>query len=78
MTTGVSLAQEMGGATTGVSVDQFVKQVIGGFQGSQHAAAKSFVRLGLANEDDFEKTKTGEIKGFQTREARQGSRTGAD
>jgi hypothetical protein len=29
ITTGVLLAQEMGGATTGVSVDQLVKQVIG-------------------------------------------------
>ena len=65
MTTGVSMSQELGGSTTGVGVDQFVKQVIGGFQGSQHAAAKSFVALGLANEADFEKTKTGDIKGFK-------------
>jgi hypothetical protein len=56
ITTGVLLAQEMGGATTGVSVDQLVKQVIGGFQRNQHSAAKSFVQLGLANNDDFEQT----------------------
>ena len=64
-TTGVSMAQEMGGSTVGVSIDQFVKQVVGGFQGSQHAAAKEFVKLGLANADDFEKTKTGDIKGLK-------------
>jgi hypothetical protein len=55
----------MGGSTTGKSVDQFVKQVIGGFQGQQHAAAKEFVAMGLANRDDFTTTKTGEIKGFK-------------
>jgi hypothetical protein len=65
MTTGVSLSQELGGSTTGVGIDQFIKQVIGGFQGSQHAAAKSFVKLGLADKNDFEQTKTGEIKGFK-------------
>lgn len=64
-TTGFSLAQELGGATTGTSIDQFVKQLVGGFQGSQHAAAKEFVHLGLANADDFEETSTGEIKGFK-------------
>jgi hypothetical protein len=42
-----------------------VKQVIGGFQGNNHAAAKEFVAMGLANSDDFTKTKTGEIKGFK-------------
>lgn len=65
MTTAVSLAQEMGGSTTGQSIDQFVKQIVGGFQGNNHSAAKEFVRLGLVNEDDFEKTKTGEIKGMK-------------
>lgn len=64
MTTGVSLAQDLGGSTTGVAVNQFIKQITGGFQGNLHAAAKEFVALGLANEDDFEKTKTGEIKGL--------------
>lgn len=66
MTTGVSLSQEMGGSTTGQSVDQFVKQIIGGFQGNNHAAAKEFVRLGLANKDDFQLTKSGEIKGMKS------------
>lgn len=65
MTTGVSLSQEVGGSTAGVGVDQFVKQIVGGFQGSQHAAAKEFVALGLARKQDFETTKTGEIKGFK-------------
>jgi hypothetical protein len=64
-TTALSLAQEMGGSTTGQSIDQFVKQLVGGFQGNNHSAAKEFVRLGLANEDDFETTKTGEIKGYK-------------
>lgn len=65
MTTGVSLAQELGGATTGVSIDQFVKQITGGFQGNLHSAAKEFVALGLADKGDFETTKTGEIKGLK-------------
>lgn len=65
MTTGVSLSQELGGSTTGQSIDQFVKQVVGGFQGQQHSAAKEFVDLGLANKEDFETTKTGEIKGMK-------------
>jgi hypothetical protein len=64
-TTGVSLSQEMGGSTTGVSIDQFVKQITGGFQGNLHSAAKEFVALGLANKDDFETTKTGSIKGMK-------------
>lgn len=64
-TTGVSLSQEMGGSTTGVSIDQFVKQITGGFQGSQHSAAKEFVALGLAKKSDFETTKTGAIKGLK-------------
>ncbi|HZQ13434.1 MAG TPA: hypothetical protein VFB31_11560 [Pseudolabrys sp.] len=65
-TTGISLAQEMRGMRAGVGVDQFIKQIVGGFQGSQHAAAKEFVAMGLANRDDFELTKTGEIKGFKS------------
>lgn len=64
-TTGASLSQEMGGSTAGKSTDQFVKQLIGGFQGQQHAAAKEFVRLGLAKKDDFETTRSGEIKGMK-------------
>ena len=46
--TGFSLAQEMGGGSAGNSINQFAKQVTGGFQGSLHAAAKEFVSLGLA------------------------------
>lgn len=65
MTTALSLSQEMGGNTTGVSVDQFVKQIVGGFQGNLHSAAKEFVALGLASADDFEKSKTGTIKGLK-------------
>lgn len=65
-TTGLSLAQEMGGMTAGAGVDQFVKQIVGGFQGQNHAAAKEFVRLGLAQKDDFQTTKTGEIKGMKS------------
>ncbi|MGY4472848.1 hypothetical protein [Bradyrhizobium sp. USDA 3364] len=64
-TSAMSLAQELGGSTTGVSIDQFVKQITGGFQGNLHSAAKEFVNLGLANKDDFETTKTGEIKGMK-------------
>jgi hypothetical protein len=65
MTTGVSLSQELGGQTTGQSIDQFVKQITGGFQGNQHSAAKEFVAMGLASKDMFETTKTGEIKGMK-------------
>jgi len=65
MTTALSLAQEMGGQTAGQSTDMFVKQVIGGFQGNQHSAAKEFVSLGLAKKSDFDLTKTGEIKGMK-------------
>ena len=64
-TTGISLAQELRGMRAGVGVDQFVKQIVGGFQGNQHSAAKEFVALGLAKKDDFDLTKTGEIKGFK-------------
>ncbi|RXG95258.1 hypothetical protein EAS61_19065 [Bradyrhizobium zhanjiangense] len=32
---------------------------------NRHAAAKAFVRYGLADEADFEKTKTGELKGLK-------------
>jgi len=64
-TTGVSLAQELGGQTTGQSIDQFVKQITGGFQGNQHSAAKEFVAMGLAKKSDFDLTKTGEIKGMK-------------
>ncbi|WP_424362973.1 hypothetical protein [Methylocystis parvus] len=64
VTTALSLSQELGGSTTGQAVDQFVRQIIGGFQGNLHAAAKEFVSLGLASADDFLKTKTGEIKGM--------------
>jgi hypothetical protein len=60
------LVQEMGGGRAGTSTDQFIKQVVGGFQGNLHAAAKEFVAIGLANRDDFETTKTGEIKGLKS------------
>ena len=64
-TTAVSLVQNLGGQTTGQSIDQFVKQIVGGFQGSNHAAAKEFVALGLAKLSDFETSKTGSIKGMK-------------
>ncbi len=64
-TTAVSLGQELGGSSTGKAIDQFIKQMVGGFQGQQHAAAKEFVALGLASKDDFETTKNGEIKGMK-------------
>lgn len=63
-TTALSLAQEMGGSSAGVSTDMFEKTVQGGLQ-NRHAAAKAFVRYGLANKDDFELTKTGELKGLK-------------
>jgi hypothetical protein len=64
-TTGFSLMQELGGSQTGTGVDQLIKQIVGGFQGAQHSAAKEFVALGLANKGDFETTKNGEIKGMK-------------
>ncbi|WP_198031768.1 hypothetical protein [Bradyrhizobium sp. Ec3.3] len=63
-TTALSLAQEMGGSSAGVATDMFEKTVQGGLA-NRHAAAKAFVRYGLANEEDFEKTKTGELKGLK-------------
>ncbi|CUT12542.1 Phage protein [Bradyrhizobium sp.] len=63
-TTALSLAQEMGGSSAGVATDQFEKTVQGGLA-NRHAAAKAFVRYGLADADDFEKTKTGELKGMK-------------
>lgn len=64
-TVALSMAQEMGGMRAGVGIDQAIKQIVGGFQGNQHSAAKEFVALGLANKNDFERTKTGDIKGFK-------------
>ena len=63
-TTALSLAQEMGGSSAGVATDMFEKTVQGGLA-NRHAAAKAFVRYGLADEADFEKTKTGELKGMK-------------
>jgi hypothetical protein len=63
-TLGPLLLQELG-ANGGTAVQQFEKQIQGGFQGNLHAAAKEFVAIGLANADDFEHTKTGEIKGMK-------------
>lgn len=65
LTTAVSLAQELGGSTTGQSVDQFVKQIVGGFQGNNHSAAKEFINLGLAKLEDFELNASGDIKGMK-------------
>jgi hypothetical protein len=64
-TLGPLLAQEMQGGRAGTSVQQFEKQIQGGFQGQLHAAAKEFVALGLAKTGDFETTKSGEIKGMK-------------
>lgn len=64
-TLGPLLAQEMQGGKAGTSVQQFEKQLQGGFQGNLHMAAKEFVALGLAKKSDFESTKTGEIKGMK-------------
>jgi hypothetical protein len=65
LTTGLSLSQELGGSSAGKAVDQFVKQITGGFQGNNHSAAKEFVAMGLASKNDFDATKTGEIKGLK-------------
>jgi hypothetical protein len=64
-TLGPLLAQEMQGGKAGTSVQQFEKQLQGGFQGNLHMAAKEFVSLGLAKKSDFETTKTGDIKGMK-------------
>ena len=61
---GPLLVQEMG-ANGGTAISMFEKQILGGFQGNLHAAAKEFVAIGLASKDDFETTKTGEIKGMK-------------
>jgi hypothetical protein len=63
-TTALSLGQEMGGSSAGNAIATLQRELQAGFPGN-HGAAKEFVRLGLANEDDFEKTKTGEIKGLK-------------
>jgi hypothetical protein len=62
--TALSLGQEMGGSGAGTAIATFQRELQAGFPGN-HGAAKEFVRLGLANENDFEKTKTGEIKGLK-------------
>lgn len=64
-TTAMSLTGELRGMRAGTGVDQFVKQITGGFQGSQHSAAKEFLALGLLNKNDFETTKTGQIQGLK-------------
>jgi hypothetical protein len=64
-TLGPLLAQEMQGGKAGTSVQQFEKQLQGGFQGQLHMAAKEFVALGLAERSDFESTKTGQIMGMK-------------
>ncbi len=64
--TAMSLTAELRGMRAGTGVDQFVKQITGGFQGNQHAAAKEFLSLGLLNRGDFETSKTGEILGLKT------------
>jgi hypothetical protein len=64
-TTALSMAQEMRGDRTGVGFDQMIKMAVGGFQGTQHSAAKEFAALGLIKEEDLEKTKTGAIKGLK-------------
>jgi hypothetical protein len=65
MTTGVSMGQEMGGSMAAQGLYMFERQLQGGFQGQQHAAAKEFVAIGLAKLGDFDTTKTGEIKGMK-------------
>ena len=64
-TLGPLLAQEMQGGRAGTSIQQFEKQIGGGFQGQLHAAAKEFVHIGLAKPDDFEKSKSGQILGMK-------------
>jgi hypothetical protein len=63
-TLGPLLLQELG-ANGGTAVQQFEKQIQGGFQGNLHAAAKEFVAIGLAHDDDFEHNKTGQILGMK-------------
>jgi hypothetical protein len=62
-TTYLSMLQGMG-TRAGAGVNDAIAQMLGNFQG-QHSAAKQFVALGLANEGDFDKTKTGQIMGLK-------------
>ena len=65
-TAGMSLTQEMGGSTAGTAINQFQKQVVGGFAGpTSHAAGQEFISLGLADKDDFIFNKNGSIKGMK-------------
>lgn len=63
-TTALSLSQELGGKTTGVGIDQFVKQMSGDFHGS-HAALKEFARAKLVDEKDILYANNGEAKGLK-------------
>jgi len=62
-TTAVSLAQELGGSSTGKAIDQFVKTIVGAT--NNHAALKVAADYGLINRDDLIFTKTGEAHGLK-------------
>ena len=53
MTTGLSLAQEMGGSTAGKDIAQTAKDIIGGFQ-NKHVPLKEMARVGMIDRGDIE------------------------
>jgi hypothetical protein len=64
-TTAMSLTGELRGMRAGTGIDQFIKQITGGFQGQQHSAAKEFLSLGLLGRGDFDQSKGGKILGLK-------------
>ena len=53
MTTGLSLAQEMGGSTAANDYFQAQKDIVGGFQ-NKHSALKELSRVGLVDRNDID------------------------
>ena len=64
MTSGLSLAQEIGGSSAGNSINMAGKYVRTGW-GQSHGALNELVRLGLVSADDVETNKNGSVKGIK-------------
>jgi hypothetical protein len=63
MTTMATLGTEVGGQSIGTAVAAFNQALVGGRM--THQAALGFADLGLVNDEDLLRTKTGEVKGVK-------------
>lgn len=63
MTTMSTLGSEIGGASIGTAVASFNRAIVGGHM--EHQAAVEMAGLGLFNENDLIRLKTGEVKGIK-------------